>query len=299
MANVLVSTVGCLGLNAALGPVRPYFFSLLLYVNALTINIRLSTIPQLAVRSIIALLPEALHLWTNYRNQRHRDNVKLQTISSNSGATGPKSAESNNIDIASSTTTMQSTTTKEAEARDMKSKDIQSSDVESKEAKSTTTQTADDKIESIAPESIEVKNIESATTKNVKSNDKEPVDDGSINMVVELDVPTMACVACINKIDSAMRKSQEVAQSTDKKKVMDVSSILYPDNAKGGSTMILLNVSSAEEAEEIGKKLVEQLDSIGFPGAKIVSEEIVTVVQQSCCSTKDEEKDEKGCGCCE
>jgi len=202
IANVLISTVGCLGLNTALGPVRPYFFSLLLYVNALTINKGLSTIPQMAVRSIIALLPEGLHLWTNYRNQRYRNN---NTEVAEGGA------------------------------------------------------------------------VSATVNSSINSNDsisKEPVNDGSINMVMELDVPTMGCVACINNIDSVMRQSQE--QSTGSNKVRDVSSALYPDKAKGGKTVVLLSVGSTEEAEEIGNGLVGELDKLGFPGASITSKETVT-----------------------
>jgi hypothetical protein len=200
IANVLISTVGCLGLNTALGPVRPYFFALLLYVNALTINKGLSTFPQMAVRSIIALLPEGLHLWTNYRHQRYR-NIKTEVV----------------------------------EAEDV-------------------------------PTTVDGSSINSSDSVS-----EEPDNDGSINMVVELDVPTMGCVACINKIDSLMRQSQE--QSTGSNKVRDVSSALHPDKAKGGRTVVLLSVGSTEEAEEIGVSLVEQLDKLGFPGASIISKE--------------------------
>lgn len=209
MANVLISTVGCLGLNTALGPVRPYFFSLLLYVNALAVRQGMSSIPQVTVRSILALLPEGLHFWTGYHNQRYRN--QAQTKSKEEGTEDPLNSSNESTSA---------------------------------------------KMESV--------------TKNVEV--EEPIK-GSINMVLELDVPTMGCVACINKIDGLMRKSQE--QSTGSNKVRSISSILDPEKAKGGKTLVQLSVGSAEEAEEIGNGLVEQLDKMGFPGASVTSKELV------------------------
>ncbi|CAJ1940252.1 unnamed protein product [Cylindrotheca closterium] len=204
IANVLISTVGCLGLNTALGPVRPYFFSLLLYVNALTIKKGLSTIPQMVMRTIIALLPEGLHLWTNYRNKRY------QSINTEVG--------------------------------------VEAGDVSA--------------------------TVESSINSSNGSFSKEVSNDRSINMVMELDVPTMGCVACINKIDRLLRQSQE--QSTESNKVRSVSSILDAEKAKGGKAVVKLSVGSTEEAEKIGNSLVEQLDKLGFPGASIISKETVS-----------------------
>lgn len=199
IVNVFISTVGCLGLNTALGPSRPYFFSLLLYVNVLTMNKGLSTIPQIAVRSVIALLPEGLHLWTNYRNERYRN---------------------------------------------------------------------------INAEVDEIGDISTTAESSINSKDsasEESVNDGSINMAMELDVPTMGCVACINKIDRTMRESQE--QNRGINKVQHVSSILYPDKTKGGKTVVQLSVDSMEEAREIGSGLVEELHKLGFPDASITCQQ--------------------------
>ena len=66
-------SVGCAGFNTVLGPVRPYFISLLLYLTVvsrvskhtmmMTSSWRWTTVT--AMRWAVALLPEALHLWNN------------------------------------------------------------------------------------------------------------------------------------------------------------------------------------------------------------------------------------------
>lgn len=77
MALNMVTAMGCAGFNTYLGPLRPFFLSILAY---LTIATRAQTKPQLmALRWTIALLPELLHLWNTFTTrQSHR---KLQSSS--------------------------------------------------------------------------------------------------------------------------------------------------------------------------------------------------------------------------
>ena len=81
---------------------------------------------------------------------------------------------------------------------------------------------------------------------------------------VELDIPTMGCVACINKIDSTLAdKNQGV--------VLDIHSSLDPDRSKGGSAKVKVIVESKEEAETMSKALIETVESIGFAGSSITN----------------------------
>eukprot|EP00980_Cylindrotheca_fusiformis_P011957 scaffold2830_cov131-Cylindrotheca_fusiformis.AAC.78 len=161
-ANVFAGTVGCLGLNTALGPSRPYFMSVLFYFTFVTSS---TSLPHILLRSSIAFLPEFMFAW----NKRH----------------------------------------------------------------------------------------------TVFSNQQNASDDFSgTRAVLEFDVPTMGCVACINRIDSTIRNKKD-------QKLLDVTSWLDPSLPKGGATKVTLAVDSKEEAAKIGQALVETLDSIGFGGSSV------------------------------
>jgi len=80
---------------------------------------------------------------------------------------------------------------------------------------------------------------------------------------VEFDIPTMGCVACINKIDSLLRNQ------FDQEKVVVVTSWLDSDRPKGGTAKVILNVGSKEEAVIVSQSLVEAVESIGFGGSSI------------------------------
>jgi copper chaperone CopZ len=168
LANVFAGTVGCLGLNTALGPSRPYFLSLLFY---LTFAKSAMSLPQILLRFSIAFLPEMMHTWNNRHKFLH--------------------------------------------------------------------------------------------SKNAPS-----IDSGMIMATLEFDVPSMGCVACINKIDSTLRNNKGY------EKVVDVTSWLDPALPKGGATKVTLTVESKEEAEAIGESLVETFDSIGFGGSSISKLEV-------------------------
>jgi hypothetical protein len=96
-----------------------------------------------------------------------------------------------------------------------------------------------------------------------------PSIDSGMMATLEFDVPSMGCVACINKIDSTLRSNNKRY-----KKVVDVTSWLDPALPKGGATKVTLTVESKEEAEAIGQSLVETFDSIGFGGSSISKLEV-------------------------
>eukprot|EP00980_Cylindrotheca_fusiformis_P011956 scaffold2830_cov131-Cylindrotheca_fusiformis.AAC.77 len=166
LANVFAGTVGCLGLNTALGPSRPYWLSLLFFLTFINSS---TSLPQIVFRLGIAFLPEMLHTW----NKRHT--FLNRRINPNGSGT---------------------------------------------------------------------------TT------------------VLEFDVPTMGCVACINKIDSTLRNRRD-------EKLLDVTSWLDPSLPKGGATKVTLAVESRKEAAEIGQALVKTLDSIGFGGSSLSKVEVL------------------------
>jgi copper chaperone CopZ len=167
VANVFAGTVGCLGLNTALGPSRPYFLSLLFY---LTFVKSAMSLPQILLRFSIAFLPEIMHTWNNRHKFLHSKNA--------------------------------------------------------------------------------------------------PSIDAGMMATLEFDVPSMGCVACINKIDSTLRNNKGY------EKVVDVTSWLDPALPKGGATKVTLTVESKEEAEAIGQSLVETFGSIGFGGSSISKLEV-------------------------
>lgn len=216
IANVLVGTVGCLGLNTALGPYRPYFLSLLFYLTVMTKSVR-SSPSQLLPRLGVAFLPEVLHFWNNHGRNTIGQFTAKQTHLPHPMTSTTISSTSNNILVAT----------------------------------------------------------------------------------IDLDVPAMGCVACINKIDrtiqneihdilktnspSVTQNSQEEEDDTkfgqgvpvgNKNVGVDVSSWLDPQLPKGGSTRVMVHVKSKEEAQSIGQTLLESLERNGFGGSTISKLEV-------------------------
>lgn len=65
-----VTALGCAGFNTYLGPLRPFFLSLLTYLTVVTWK---HTQPKVvALRWAIALLPELLHLWNTFKAAKRR-----------------------------------------------------------------------------------------------------------------------------------------------------------------------------------------------------------------------------------
>lgn len=128
---------GCAGFNTVLGPIRPFFVAFLLH---LTINTaRLSSLQwygKTALRWLIALLPEMVHVWNNAKVRREKPPLQHHQQQPSSYTSEPN-----------------------------------------------------------AP-----------------------------TMEVKVEIPTMGCVACINKIDAALRQVPYV---------MEASSSLNPFGAKG------------------------------------------------------------------
>jgi len=172
-------SVGCAGFNTVLGPVRPYFISLLLY---LTVVSRFSkhghhtSIGSWAAATVLrwglALLPEALHLWNN----------------------------------------------------------------------------RDDIYERIVPKR------KLAATNPYK-----------LQAVVELEIPTMGCVACINKIDKALRQVGD--------QVLTAKSTLH-EASSGGQAHVQIAANSHSEIHATVASLTDAVNKAGFFGSTVESVKI-------------------------
>jgi copper chaperone CopZ len=161
---------GCAGFNTILGPVRPYFLSILFYITLTTGrwnsgNWYLVTM----TRWLVALSPELLHIWNVWSESSH------QRISSD------------------------------------------------------------------------------VSTMPFQAN-------------VKLDIPTMGCVACINKINSAL--------NTDGR-ILEANSELNPLGAKGGYATVRVASQTREELDQLCEKIVQSIEKAGFEPCRIESMELV------------------------
>ena len=92
---------------------------------------------------------------------------------------------------------------------------------------------------------------------------------GAIKATLTVEVPTMGCVACINKIESSLR-------SCAPENIASASSWLNPKDEptaaakaagkKGGRTQIEIQASSRDELNDLTKRLVGAIEDAGFKG---------------------------------
>ena len=86
---------------------------------------------------------------------------------------------------------------------------------------------------------------------------------GNIVATIEMTIPTMGCVACINKIDSSMRQCAPT-QIEEAKSWLESS-------GKGGRALVRGFVSSEEEAKNLAEALVEAVRGAGFDSCLVDS----------------------------
>jgi len=94
----------------------------------------------------------------------------------------------------------------------------------------------------------------------------------AIKATLIVEVPTMGCVACINKIESSLR-------SCAPKNIASASSWLNPKDEptaaakaagkKGGRAQIEIKASSRDELNDLTKRLVDAIEDAGFKGNAI------------------------------
>ena len=96
--------------------------------------------------------------------------------------------------------------------------------------------------------------------------------EANLQATVVVEVPTMGCVACVNKIESSLRN-----RAPDN--IESASAILNPKPAteggkKGGKAKIQVRVSSKEELDDLAKSLVGAIEDAGFQDSTIEMTEI-------------------------
>ena len=77
----------------------------------------------------------------------------------------------------------------------------------------------------------------------------------NVCVTVELDIPSMGCAACINKIDSTLNGISGVINSRS----------WLIDDPKGGRARMVISAKSNHDFDEIIKSVVERVASSGFP----------------------------------
>lgn len=161
---------GCAGFNTGLGPLRPYFLSLLIYSTATMTRRQImspchqwtSFLLQTVFRWGIAMLPEFLHLYNTHRAPGKEKVVLFEPPASMTGS----------------------------------------------------------------------------------------------EAIAQIDIPTMGCVACINTIDSSLRRAHPG--------VVSASSVLNPVGSKGGQATIRFKASTDGNFNTIVEALLKSVNDAGF-----------------------------------
>ena len=111
----------------------------------------------------------------------------------------------------------------------------------------------------LLPELVHVWNRSVSSRKTTAAELLPPADDANLSVMgeVELDVPTMGCVACINKIDSSIRA--RVAPN-----LVACEAWLEP-SGKGGKAHVKFWAASPEEVHEIAERVTAAVQDAGFP----------------------------------
>lgn len=174
---------GCAGFNTYLGPVRPYFVTLLLYLSLLvyppfTVTGWLGVV----ARTTMALLPELVHFYNTYGE-----------------TTMSKSVGQNDLLLSQETRIL----------------------------------------------------LDGEAT---------------LQATVELSVPTMGCVACVNKINASLRQSSP-------QHFLEGKSWLNPDETKGGRASVSLLARDETELQALIQKVQDEIHAAGFENTQVESVE--------------------------
>jgi hypothetical protein len=191
------TAMGCAGFNTYLGPLRPYFLSLLVYLTMITM--RHTKPAAMILRWALALLPELLHLL----NTRASWGARGLGKSRNNGST-----------------------------------------------------------------TLELETTEGATLSTVGANAE------TVDVAVYFDCPSMGCVACIQNVNSSLRKALSTG-NLGIQEIQTVESWLFDGDRKGGKAKVKFSLqrdpsSMANEIKDhvdpkILSSLTTTLRRTGFP----------------------------------
>jgi hypothetical protein len=108
---------------------------------------------------------------------------------------------------------------------------------------------------SLLPEIVDIWN--QRLTNSMKQNSQAIASVALIQAVFEVEIPTMGCVACINKIDNSLRSSAPG-------NIVDATSWLDPDKSKGGRARVRCAVDTQDELHEVRKSIIASIEGAGF-----------------------------------
>ncbi len=76
---------------------------------------------------------------------------------------------------------------------------------------------------------------------------------------LQLAIPGMGCVACVNKIDASIRHCKSATRITQEKSWLNA-----PEMGKGGMAELIISASSDEEVDDIVKSVISTIREAGF-----------------------------------
>ena len=98
--------------------------------------------------------------------------------------------------------------------------------------------------------------------RTIDNNNDEQDNSSSLELPVRaklrLDIPSMECVACVNKIDASIRHCNSIA------KIKEGSSWLTDGAAKGGTAELMILGKTNEEIDGIADEVVTAVKNAGF-----------------------------------
>jgi copper chaperone CopZ len=182
LINVFVGAGGCAGFNSILGPVRPFFLAIFIYLNAITGG---GNISNAMFRFSVAFLPEIVYFRNAYATTLWTRRVEI------------------------------------------------------------------------------IKQQQQQEDPNRSSLQQ------MIRASMTVNIPTMGCVACINKIESTLRNCAPADS------IISVSAWLENDR-KGGSAKVDVTVNSQEELDDLSRMVVKTIEGVGFQGSTISNVQILS-----------------------
>ena len=82
----------------------------------------------------------------------------------------------------------------------------------------------------------------------------------SVTATLRLNIPTMGCVACVNKIDSSIRKCESAVSNT----IIEEASWLNEGQEKGGRAELKISASNSDGVQKVVDEVVLAVGNAGF-----------------------------------
>ena len=90
-----------------------------------------------------------------------------------------------------------------------------------------------------------------------KQNDTS-LQNNAVTATIQLAIPTMGCIACVNKIDTSIRQCESAASITQEK------SWLTEGTEKGGMAELKISAQSTEDVDKVIQNVVTAITNVGF-----------------------------------